>query len=405
MDKNVLGNICFTTLFAAMLFTGLVENEKPSVNVLPDTFPINHGTANDRLASSTIFPVTVPNTLPLPDMSDVAAEAVLGEAFRQENAGVAPESEDSDDSVKAPDSINPMMGSFLAEKPFTLHPGSMGFLSRVSALTSLFTREFNPLFIHSGYHRPAWQDINEDTELDNLADDSKPFLVVIDPGHGGSDPGARAHNGLLEKELTLDIARRVRLFLTEIDEIEVQLTRTHDYGLSRNERVSTIRDSEADLVISLHFNHLPQAHVNLVETFYAGPENIHESLASQRELSPAAFHRTSLGWFGANPDLSFTEGSARLARDLQQRIFSEVSFENEHVQNAGVKTDTLFVLTQTYTPGVLLEISCLSYADEADRLMSLTYRNRLSAALVDGIRNYYDSLKSKPLIVAGNLGV
>lgn len=263
-------------------------------------------------------------------------------------------------------------------------------------------QNFKALLNPQGFLREHWQDISIAANLGHAKTDIQPFIVMIDPGHGGVDQGAKGHNGLLEKDLTLDIARRVRLFLTEQPQIDVKLTRHHDHGLSRQSRVDAIQRSKADMVISLHFNHLPQTDVNLVESYYAGVSNINKSMSKQQLASQAEFHHT--GTTGTDVDLGFTDGSARLAKTLQQHIFSEVSFENNHVQNAGVKQETFFVLTRSFTPAALIEISCLSHAGEADRLASDEYRNRLAAALVDGIRNYHDSIQRVPLKKAGALG-
>ena len=260
--------------------------------------------------------------------------------------------------------------------------------------------DFQALLQPEGYVRLQWQDLGHDIDLAATKSADNSFIVMIDPGHGGIDPGTKGHNGLLEKDLTLDIAQRVRLFLSEIDHIDVQLTRNHDYGLSRQERVDTIKQTAADLVISLHFNHLPQSKINLVESFYAGPENIensqharHDAHHDHTQSPPQLTHAAH----AAGADLNFTEGSERLARTLQQHVYSEVNFGDDDAQNGGVKQETLFVLTRSFTPGVLMEISCLSHAAEADRLMSDDYRNRLAAALVDGIRSYYESLEREPL--------
>ncbi|MEE9322702.1 MAG: N-acetylmuramoyl-L-alanine amidase [Granulosicoccus sp.] len=220
------------------------------------------------------------------------------------------------------------------------------------------------------------------------------FVIMLDPGHGGSDPGSEAHNGLLEKELTLDIAKRAQLFLSEIDGIDVLLTRDEDTGLSRQSRVNAVRRSQADLMVSLHFNNLPQRNITLVESFYAGPKNIAESQAFQRSHSSAS---RFLPVADSDTDMGFTLGSARLANMLQRRIFAEVSHANPAASNAGVKQDTLFVLTRSFTPGVLIEMTCLSNELEATRLADENYRNRLAAALVDGIRNYRASLAAAPL--------
>lgn len=245
-----------------------------------------------------------------------------------------------------------------------------------------------------GFTRLPWQTLATHALIHQKAPKPKQFLVMIDPGHGGTDPGAKAHNGLLEKNLTLDIARRARLFLTEIDGIDVVLSREHDHGLSRLARVERIKRSGADMVISLHFNHLPQTDVTLVESFYAGPENISQSLFSQRASNQQSLRRAS----HSRPiDLSFTKGSERLARTLQRRVFSEVSHGNDSVMDAGIKRDTLFVLTRSFKPGALIEMTALSNIREAEKLLDDDYKNRLAAALVDGIRQYRDSLITNPL--------
>ena len=225
---------------------------------------------------------------------------------------------------------------------------------------------------------------------------SKPnekFVIMLDPGHGGSDPGSIGHNGLQEKVLTLEIAKRTQLFLSEIDNIEVVLTRNGDNGMSRKNRVRKVKQSNADMVVSLHLNHLPQTDVNLVETFYAAPHNILESIEKQRAdeskngmVKTAATH---------NHDLSFTKGSRQLATLMQKRVFDEVISNNPDTDNAGVKEDTLYILTRSFTPGVLIELSCLSNIQEAERLNDPAYRDKLAAALADGIRDYLTTPEAK----------
>jgi len=201
------------------------------------------------------------------------------------------------------------------------------------------------------------------------------LVVALDPGHGGTDPGSEAHNGLIEKELTLDMAKRVELFLSEIDNVEVVMTRSTDRGMSRQKRVDRIKAVNADVVVSLHFNHLPQTDVNLVESFYADRHNVIESLQKQNR-SPSAVN------------LDFTEASGELAHIMHEKVYNEVASVNEQVINAGVKQDTLFVLTRSFTPGVLLELSCISNPAEAERLATDEYRNQLAASIADGLRDY-----------------
>ena len=268
-----------------------------------------------------------------------------------------------------------------------------------SFASPIITGFLNP----SGFDRPTWEKVVSDDQEPTQIDSSERLIVVLDPGHGGIDPGTKAHNGLLEKNLTLDIARRVQLFLSEFDDIEVRLTRNLDQGLSRQDRVKGIRESQADMFISLHFNHLPQTDVTLVESFYAGRENIARSrsvLKAQNAIS-RGFSRKSAN--PASPDMSFIKGSAVLSRTIQERVFNEVSYENPKASDAGVKRDTLFVLTRSFTPGTLIELTCLSNVTEAEKLATDDYRNRLAAALADGIRSYQDTLKKPPTLKAAQL--
>ncbi len=201
------------------------------------------------------------------------------------------------------------------------------------------------------------------------------LVVALDPGHGGTDPGSMAPNGLVEKELTLDMAKRVELFLSEIDNVDVIMTRSTDRGMSRQSRVNKIKAVNADVVVSLHFNHLPQTDINLVETFYADRHNIVESLEKQNRNASSV-------------NLDFTHASRDLANILHRKVVNEVSNVNEDVLDAGVKADTLFVLTRSFTPGVLLELTCISNPAEAERLATPAYRNQLAASIADGLRDY-----------------
>lgn len=268
----------------------------------------------------------------------------------------------------------------------------------VNIMTQFAVPSITGILNPKGFSRPAWQSVDNAPLIEDTYTSNKRFVVMLDPGHGGIDPGAEAHNGLLEKEVTLDIARRVRLFLSEFKHIEVVLTREYDHGLSRQARVSAIQRSHADIVVSLHLNHLPQTDITLVESFYAGPDNIAQSQANLGQASSKSSANQAFKKISTTPlDLSFTKGSARLAQTLQQRVYSEVSFENPDVDNAGVKQQTLFVLTRSFTPGVLIELTPLSNVNEAEKLNGEDYRNRLAAALADGIRNYQESLDRSPL--------
>lgn len=249
-----------------------------------------------------------------------------------------------------------------------------------------------------GLNRSGWT-----VDDSSLWVSSKPFntqrmVVMLDPGHGGTDPGAIAPNGLLEKDLTLDIAKRTREHLSKYPNIDVQLTREDDTGMSRSTRVKKIRHSDADIVISLHFNDLPQKNIALVETYYAGMANIEDSLSRRRAHGYAEGHDIPLMHDTANTDFSFIQGSKQLAQTLHKHIYDEVEKDNTAAHDAGVKSDTLFVLTQSYKTGALLELTCLSHPGEAEKLLTEEYRDRLAKSLALAILEYRQIKIKSPLI-------
>ncbi len=255
-------------------------------------------------------------------------------------------------------------------------------------LNSFEHPQIGGVLLPNGVQRAHWSPPTNGLWVTSKPFDTQRLVVLLDPGHGGTDPGAIAHNGLIEKVLTLDIAERTKLYLSKYPNIDVLFTRDDDVGLSRLERVHKISSSDADLVISLHFNDLPQTDIALVETYYAGQSNIQESKDRQREKANgnSAFQNVHRGRSSA--DFSFTNASRQLANTLQKHVFSEVGLNNPTAHNAGVKNETLFVLTQSYKPGALMELTCLSHPGEAEKLATDEYRNRLSKALANAVLEY-----------------
>jgi len=211
------------------------------------------------------------------------------------------------------------------------------------------------------------------------------YTVVLDPGHGGSDPGTISQHGLLEKHLTLEIAQRVRHLLAAHPNIRIELTREADRGYSRDQRMDRIKALQPDLLISLHLNNLPQKDLTLVETYYAGQQNIVES---ERGVAEHVQQRMTRVRSPVTDDYGFVEKSRRLAMLLHDNILSEVASGNANTINAGVKQETLYILTQSYVPAALIELTCLSNADEELRLQTNEYRHRIAEAIARSILSY-----------------
>lgn len=181
---------------------------------------------------------------------------------------------------------------------------------------------------------------------------SRAWVVVVDAGHGGRDPGAIGYGGVLEKDVTLEIARLVRFLSLSEPRIEVVLTRWFDETLSLRERIALAESVRADLYISVHANAYGSPHVGGVETLIA------EGAAS---------------------------GSRSLAEKLQRSLVSEL--RGLGVPDRGVKSQRLY-LRWTRIPSALVEVGFLTHPTEAQRLRSLWYQLRVAQGIWEGIQAY-----------------
>jgi N-acetylmuramoyl-L-alanine amidase len=197
--------------------------------------------------------------------------------------------------------------------------------------------------------------------------------------------------GLEEKEITLDVAERLRALLKD-EPISVVLTRADDRALSLERRVEIANSENADLFLSIHINSMPVPDRVGIETFYLGATSDPETARFARAenagsgYSLADFRTLLEGVYaGVRQD-----ESRRFAETLQSSYFDALRAVNDRVQNRGVKTAPLVVLVGTRMPAVLAEISCISNADEARRLATPEYRSELARALHAGIRRIVD---------------
>lgn len=226
--------------------------------------------------------------------------------------------------------------------------------------------------------------------------------IVIDPGHGGYDPGAIAANGVEEKDVTLDVARRLQALLEANGELRVLLTRETDRALSLKARVAFANEQEADLFISLHVNSLPQAPATVIETYYFGPPTGPETLElAARENADSNYTMAQFDAMIQRLELTFKrQESEHLARAIQHRLFRRVHEQNAGVTNAGVKTAPFVVLLGVDMPAVLAELTCLSNPAEARRLATPAYRNQLARYLEQGILSYLRAREPALMLVS-----
>ncbi len=219
--------------------------------------------------------------------------------------------------------------------------------------------------------------------------------VVLDPGHGGKDPGAN-YRGLEEKDITLSIAKLAKPRIEKALGCEVILTRTNDKFLALEDRTAFANTREADLFISLHVNAAPSHRLNGLETYYL-------NLASDQEAMRVAARENATTKRSINDlevilnDLmmnSKINESNRLARILHKATIRKLR-TNYKVRDLKVKQAPFYVLIGARMPAVLCEVGFITNPTEHRRLSSHRYRERLAQALANGLAAYAKSLKKR----------
>jgi N-acetylmuramoyl-L-alanine amidase len=225
--------------------------------------------------------------------------------------------------------------------------------------------------------------------------------IVLDPGHGGHDPGVRG-NGLNESELVLDVTLRLKKLLEKAPGIDVVLTRETDVFIPLEQRTAIANRQGADLFLSIHANASRNLKARGIETYFlnfaANPEA--EAVAArENSASGQTMHRL--------PDIvraitlnNKIDESRDFAETLQKTMVQSLSSRNRDLQDRGVKQAPFVVLIGAGMPSVLAEISFVSNKQEGQLLKTPAYRQQIAEALCDAVLKYQRSLKSKVTIAA-----
>jgi N-acetylmuramoyl-L-alanine amidase len=221
--------------------------------------------------------------------------------------------------------------------------------------------------------------------------------LVIDPGHGGEDPGTSGELGTREKDITLDIARRLQQRLSRYDGYDILLTRTEDKTLSLEDRIEFANGHGADLYVSIHVNNIPDKPYSIIETYYFGPNSDRDVLSlAEKENSGSPY---SVGDFKVmlqkiNNTLKYQEAKV-LARAIQRNLFDNMHRSDDQVYDYGVKMAPFIVLLGVDMPSVLTEVTCLSDPREEKKLQGEAYREDIARCLEEGIVQYLQ-IKNNP---------
>jgi N-acetylmuramoyl-L-alanine amidase len=220
--------------------------------------------------------------------------------------------------------------------------------------------------------------------------------VAIDPGHGGAEAGAEGRNGLLEKDLVLSIARRVRELLQERLGLSVILTRDGDRDLALDERTALANKNKADLFISIHADASPSRDAAGSSVYFLS----YSSSDAEGEVTSAR-GRGAAGSGDAGLDFilwdmaqaSHLSQSSRLAEIFQEELVTAAGTQKG---NRGIKQNTFVVLKGATMPAVLVEVGFISNPKEEELLNTREHQERLAEALYRGVLRFKDVYEYQP---------
>ncbi len=223
--------------------------------------------------------------------------------------------------------------------------------------------------------------------------------IVIDPGHGGHDTGTIGPDGLLEKDLVVDVGRRLGKLLVAHLGAEVIYTRKDDTFIPLETRTAIANQEQADLFVSIHANSSRDPNARGVETYYLNFTSSADALevaARENAVSEKSIHE--LGDLVKKIALKEKiEESHEFASNVQEALHSGLATKNSGIRNRGVKKAPFIVLIGANMPSILAEISFVSNPGDERRLQTPEYRQRIAESLYRGIAKYVSGLSGVKL--------
>ncbi len=229
-------------------------------------------------------------------------------------------------------------------------------------------------------------------DLRSKKDELKFKTIVIDAGHGGKDPGAIGYRGTKEKDITLDVAKRLEKKLSKNMNVKIIMTRDEDVFLRLSERTNIANENKSSLFISIHTNAAQDRRASGFETFFIGTNK------NEAAVRVAARENSVLELEGGTEKELFTEeslieatikqsgyakNSEMFADMVQQEIGKRVQSRDRGVKQAG-----FYVLMGASMPNVLVELGFISNPSEEKKLRSPQYRDQLATAIYRAVEKY-----------------
>ena len=240
---------------------------------------------------------------------------------------------------------------------------------------------------------PNSAEYRDDFLILNNSNESSIKVIVLDPGHGGKDPGAEGANGLQEKHIVLSIAQKLKARIESEFNVKVLLTREDDSFVSLKERTEFANANDADLFISIHTNAAENKKAHGIEVYYLSEAKNDESRAAQ------ALENSVVAEFEGEEALQEYTQADYVISDLIQsaQLIESINLAYKFQNNAileteafdrGVKSANFFVLRGAYMPSVLVELGFISNIEEGKNLNSESYQDRLVESLFYGIKSF-----------------
>lgn len=227
----------------------------------------------------------------------------------------------------------------------------------------------------------------------------KPIVVAIDAGHGGEDPGARSRHGLLEKDVSLALARRLATLVNTEPNLHAVLVRDGDYYVGLRERIDKARNAQADLFVSIHANSYKDSSVRGTAVYVLSPKGA----SSEHALMLANRENMSDLIGGVEADARDDQTMAVLA-DIFQTSAMEASHDAggrllesmgrvNVLQRTRVQQASFVVLKSASFPSVLVETAFLTNDREERLLRDPAYHDKLARSMLEGIKGYFKSYR------------
>lgn len=224
------------------------------------------------------------------------------------------------------------------------------------------------------------------------------FVVVIDPGHGGDDTGARGSSGLLEKDVTLDMARRLKTRVLNGLDAQVILTRDNDRAVTLDERTAIANHNHADLFVCIHANSSRRHDARGAETYFLSYQATDDDSRAVAALENNAM--------GLDEGVQGNSSLEMILWDLAQSAFlkessslAEIVQENLNdalgITNRGIKQAPFRVLMGATMPAVLIEVAFISNPEEEKRLREPAFKDRVAGAIYDSVKRFHDKYVRK----------